>query len=105
MSDYIVLLAWTGNRASGGSQLTSITKLCSLCIRTARQHSKHARRHAKDPTVLEANDSTALVLQNTSDIETGMLAGRIRADEIRPVDEDSVDFDRVTGVGSYEAIF
>lgn len=103
MGDYIISSGLV-NRTPDRTPLTSIAKIRRLCIWTALHRSAYPRCHAEEPTVLEADDCTGLVLQDAGDIETGDLARRIQADKIAPVDEDGVDFDGVVGLGAYEAV-
>lgn len=74
-------------------RLTSITELRSLRIWRTAQNSCNSWRDVDDPSVLVANDRTALVIQGAIDVEPHVLPARVSTDEIRAVRKDCVDFD------------
>lgn len=76
--------------------LTSVTKWSRLGIFASRQDSTSARIDIDNPRIFVADNCTTRVLQNGIDIQTDMFCRRILADEITAMNEDSIDFHRIT---------
>lgn len=80
-------------------QLTSVSKLRSLRIRTSQQHCCSRRREIDDAGIGELDQGAALIFQHRVDIQSDELLRGILADEVRAVDEVCVNFDGVVGFG------
>lgn len=84
--------------------LTNITKVRRLRSIASCQDSSGTWLHIDDAAVLVADDGTTLILQDGVDIQPNMLAAWITANEVRSVDEDGINFDRVAWLGPEEAV-